>query len=166
MSMQRRRSIVLAIVTFLFMSVSTAQVTIKNPRNLDVPEQRVEMLHRIICRVVAEEFHISGKEVEGPVTLFLGEEREHTVVDESNGSYDIYLHRWDEAGFAISDTELSVQRILSRDRFRRIAREVIRRVNKAGPVNANALRGEGRSENSKSIGVVVAEPERENKEPP
>jgi len=33
------------IVSFLLMSVGTAQVTIKNPRNLAVPEQRVRVLH-------------------------------------------------------------------------------------------------------------------------
>ena len=148
------------------MSVSTAQVNIKNPRNLDVPEQRVQVLHRVICRVVAEEFHIRGRGVEGTVTLWLGEERQRTVVDERNGTFDIYLRRWDEAEFAISDTELAVQRMLSRDRFERIAREVIRRVNKTAPVNANALRGELRSADSNTIGVVVPEPERGNKEPP
>lgn len=147
MSPQMSRLIVLAIVTFLLMSVSTGQVTIKNPRNLHVPEQRVQMLHRIICRVVAEEFHIAEREAEGPVTLLLGEEHERTVVDERNGRFHIYLHRWDEAEFAISDTELAVQRMLSRHRFERIAREVIRRVNKIAP-------------------VVVPEPERNSKEPP
>src|SRR5262249_20580807 len=143
-----------------------AQVTIKNPRNLAVPEQRVRVLHRIICRVVAEEFHVRGSEVEGTVTLFLGEERQRTVVDERNGTFNIYLKRWDEAEFAISDTELAVQRMLSRDRFERIARKVIRRVNKTAPVNANALRGELPSADSNTIGVVVPQPERGNNEPP
>lgn len=152
------------IVSFLLISLGSAQVTIKNPQHLDVPEQRVQMLHRIICRVVAEEFHIAEREAEGPVTLLLGEEHERTVVDERNGH--IYLHRWDEAAFAISDTELAVQRMLSRHRFERIAREVIRRANKIAPVNANAARGELRSADSNSIGVVVPEPERNNKEPP
>jgi hypothetical protein len=124
------------------------------------------MLHRITCRVVAEEFHISEKEVEGPVTLLLGEEHERTVVDERNGSSHIYLRRWDEAEFAISDTELAVQRMLPQHRFERIAREVLRRVNKTAPVNAHALRGKSRSADSNSIGVAAPEPERNNKQPP
>src|SRR5215469_14116095 len=180
MSRQRRRPITLlatsplqvsvwsspAIVSFLLMSVGTAQVTIENPRNLAVPEQRVQVLHRVISRVVAEEFHIRGSEVEGTVTLWLGEERERTVVDERSGTFNIYLKRWDEVEFAISDTELAIQRMLSRDRFERIAREVIRRVDKTAPVNADALRGKSRLVDSNSIGVLVPEPEKGNKEPP
>jgi hypothetical protein len=40
--------------------VSTAQIMIDNPQHLDIPEQRAQVLHNIICRVVAEEFHIRG----------------------------------------------------------------------------------------------------------
>ena len=152
-------------ISVLFISFSAAQVTIQNPQNLDIPEQRVQTLHRIICRVVAEEFHIREAKVEGAVTLVLGEEEQRTVVNELSATFHIYLNRWDEVAFAISDTELAVQRMLSRDRFERIAREVIRRVNKTAPVNANTVRG-GRSTDSKSIGVVRPEPKRENKEPP
>src|SRR5215469_1154879 len=132
----------LVIVGFLFTSPGAAQVIIKKPRHLDVPEQRVQVLHQIICGVVAEEFHIRGGKVGGPVTLLLGEEPQRTVVDELNGTFNIYLKEWDEVAFAISDTELTVQRMLSKDRFERIAREVIRRLNETAPVNVDALRKE------------------------
>jgi hypothetical protein len=59
-------------VALLTASLSMAQVTIQNPQHLDVPEQRVQMLHHIICRVVAEEFHGRGGKSDGPVTLNLG----------------------------------------------------------------------------------------------
>lgn len=127
-----------------FSSLAAAEVTIKNPLHLDYPEQRVQMLHRIICRVVAAEFHVrTGKEI--PVTLVLGEAQQRTVVDELNDSAAIYLERWDEARFAIADTQLAVQRMLTRDRFERIARDVIQRVEAAAPISVNSLRSPKRA---------------------
>jgi hypothetical protein len=38
--------------------LSLAQVAIQNPQHLAVPEQQVQTVHNIICRVVAEEFHV------------------------------------------------------------------------------------------------------------
>jgi len=55
------------ILTLLLSSFGNAQMKIENPNRLDLPEQRVRMLHNIICRVVAEEFRIRsqlGPEVE------------------------------------------------------------------------------------------------------
>lgn len=130
-----------ALATPLLVSLlSVAQVTIQNPHRLDIPEQRVQILHRIICRVVADEFHVRASQVEGPVTLVLGEAKQPTIVDEVYGGHTIHLDRWNEVTFAISDTQLAVQRMLSEDRFERIASEVIRRVGQAAPVSANSLR--------------------------
>lgn len=125
---------------FLAGSLSAAQVTIQNPQHLAIPEQRVQVLHNLVCRVVAEELHIRESKVQGPVTVVLGERQERTVADEFNGVYTIYLEHWDETIFASSDVRLTIQRMAFRNHSQQMAREVIRRVNQVAPVNANALR--------------------------
>jgi hypothetical protein len=120
--------------------VSTAQIMIDNPQHLDIPEQRAQVLHNIICRVVAEEFHIRGGKVEGPVVLILGEQKEQSTADEFNRVYTIYLERWDEATFAISDIRLAVQRMVFRNHWERMAREVVRRAEQVSPVVADSMR--------------------------
>jgi hypothetical protein len=128
-----------SVLIVILSSVSLAQVTIQNPQHLEISAQRVQMLHNIICHVVAKEFHTRDSKVAGPVTLVLGEREERTVADEPNGISTFYLQRWDEATFAISDMRLAVLRMVSHDHWQPMAREVIRRVNEVAPVNANAV---------------------------
>jgi hypothetical protein len=45
---------------FLSGLLGEAQITVENPRHLDLPEQRAQMLYQIICHVVAEELHLRG----------------------------------------------------------------------------------------------------------
>ncbi|MGA8439864.1 MAG: hypothetical protein WB762_10370 [Candidatus Sulfotelmatobacter sp.] len=120
--------------------LSRAQVAIQNPQHLPIPEQQVETLHHIICRVVAEEFHAGQGRPEGSVILVLGEDQERTIADVAKGTFTIYLKHWDEATFAISDMQLTVQRVVSHDRWERMAREVIRRDRQITPISANALK--------------------------
>lgn len=117
-----------------------AQVTIQNPQHLEIPEQRVQVLHTLVCRVVAEELHIRESKVQGPVSLVLGERQERTVADEFNGAYTIYLEHWDETTFASSDVRLTIQRMASRNHSEQMAREVIRRVDLLFPVGRDGLR--------------------------
>jgi hypothetical protein len=121
-------------------TICAAQVTIQNPQHLEIPEQRVQALHRVICRAVADEFHVRGGRVEGPVLLVLRTGKEITVADEANGLYTIYLDHWDELTFTVSDLRLAVQRMVSSDRWQRMVEGVIHRVGKMSPVDAHALR--------------------------
>jgi len=117
-----------------------AQVTIQNPQHLEIPEQRAQVLHNIVCRVVAEDFHIRESNVQGPVTVVLGERQEHIVADEFNGVYTIYLEHWDETTFASSDVRLTILRMAFRNHSEQMAREVIRRVDLLFPLSADRLR--------------------------
>jgi hypothetical protein len=58
-----------------------AQVTIKNPDHLDVPEPKVQILIHTTCQVVAREFHIHKGEVEFPLVLVLGDPNERYTSD-------------------------------------------------------------------------------------
>ena len=124
----------------LFASSLYAQVTIQNPQHLEIPEHRVQILHNIVCRVVAEEFHIQESKVQGPVTVVLGEQQERTVADEFSGVYTIYLEHWDERTFASSDVRLMIQRMAFRNHSEQMAREVIRREELLFQVGADRLR--------------------------
>ena len=128
------------ILTLLLSSSGNAQIKIENPNHLDLPEQQVRMLHNIICRVVAEEFRIRGGKLEGPVTLIVGNGKAHGLADEVNGEFTIYLDHWDEPVFAMADMRLAVQRTLTQDRWNRMAREIIHRMNDVSPVTADKLR--------------------------
>ena len=127
-------------LTMLLCSLSAAQVIVQNPQHLEIPEQRVQMLHTTICRVVSEEFHTRRENAEGPLILVLGEETERSETDELHRAYTIYLNRWNQQTFVLSDLRLAVQR-LTRDRLGEMERKVIRRVNSIAPVDMNSLRG-------------------------
>lgn len=136
----------------LVSGLTWAQVSIKDPQHLDVPEQRVQVLHNVICRVVAREFRARTAETCGPVTVFLGQTKEGIAADELNGVFTIYLERWDEPAFAMADMRLAVQRLgLSQDRWKRMARVIINRVNQISPVSAKALQ--------KKNGSLLARPD-------
>jgi hypothetical protein len=98
------------------------------------------MLHNIICRVVAEEFRIRGDKLGGPVTLVVGYGKAHGLADEVNGEFTIYLDHWDEPVFAMADMRLAVQRTLTPERWNRMAREIIHRMNEVSPIIADKLR--------------------------
>jgi hypothetical protein len=116
-----------------------AHVTIENPHCLDVPAQRVQIVHEIVCRVVAEEFQVDEAKVDCRLRLVLGDNKERSAADETNGVFTVYLSNWDEPAFAISDMRLAVQRVVSRDRWQHMTHEIIRRVDRLAPVDARAL---------------------------
>lgn len=130
-----------AILVFLLVGpLGLAQVTVQNPQHLPLSELEVETLHNIVCRVVAEEFHVRPNRFGGTVILVLGADQEHTVADETKGTFTIYLKRWDEATFASSDLQLAVQRLVGRDRWQRMGEEALRRARQTIPIPANTLK--------------------------
>jgi hypothetical protein len=72
-------------------SLCLAQITIQNPQHLPVPEQQVQALHNIVCRVVAEDLHVHRGGLPSRVILVLGQDREVTVSDQANENFTIYL---------------------------------------------------------------------------
>lgn len=128
---------------FLVSCLGAAQVNIKKPKQVDVPVARVQQLHRVICRAVADEFRLKPSEVKGPVTLVLraGNESVGRAAPGRDEPFAIYLDHWGEAAFTATDMELSIQRLLSRDRRKKLIREVVRRIQQSGPISTNQLQG-------------------------
>ena len=48
----------ISLLLLLLVSSSFAQVSIKNPKHLAIPKDRVQIIFKTTCRVVAEEFHV------------------------------------------------------------------------------------------------------------
>jgi hypothetical protein len=121
-------------------SAALAQITVKNPANVPVPDNKPLVLFREACRVVAEEFHVpEPAELDFPLILVLGEPFRYTADDE-NQVYTIYLDHWDDTLFASSAVMLASHRVVTRERYRRMVVETVRRANRVSPVHADSLR--------------------------
>jgi len=122
-----------------------AQVTIRNPQSLPVPEAKAEALLHLGCQAVAEEFHVKNtKQLAFPLTLVLGGDEEHYSANEDKGEYTVYLKRWDEAKFASSVLRLAIWRMMPRRRRNQLVEEMLERATRTTPVDTGTLRNEQR----------------------
>jgi len=128
-------------LVFLAGTLVVAQITVENPQKLEWPEQRAQMLHRIICGVVGKQLHLHGNNAQFPVILVLGEPEQKIVVDEDRGIFKIYLSHWHEPSFAISDLQLVLQRGVVRRHWQPMVSEVVQRFQQVAPVSAGDLSG-------------------------
>ena len=130
-----------AALVLLACSPSLAQVTIENPKNLEVSPARVNLVFSMTCNIIAKEFHMrDSSKLEFPLTLVLGEPNEHYTADDNKGVYTIYLDDWNEAHFASSTLALVVHHLVSIVRQRELVREILLRSNRIAPVSSRELR--------------------------
>jgi hypothetical protein len=116
-------------------SVRGAQITIENPRNLPLKEERVTLLYTVVCQEVATAFHIRDyKTLEVPLTLILGEGRERYTFDHRDGSGTTYLQKWDETRLASVAVMIAFHHVLSDERFRRVVMKTLKRFESVSPV--------------------------------
>ena len=135
------RGSVLLLAFLGFAWVLAAQVTIENPKKLSVKEEEVNLLYTIVCQQVAQDFHVRDyKNLEPPLTLVLGEDRERYVIDHLTGAGTIYLHQWDEVHFASAAIMIAFHHVLSNDQFQEEGKNVLRRFSKIVPETISAAR--------------------------
>jgi hypothetical protein len=121
--------------------VRAAQVTIENPKRLPVKEEEVNLLYTMVCQQVAQDFHVRNyKNLESPLTLVLGEDRERYAIDHLTGAGTIYLHQWDEVHFASAAIMIAFHHVLSNDQFQEEGKNVLRRFSKIVPETISAAR--------------------------
>ena len=121
-------------------SAAFAQITVRNPNNLPFPDNKPQILLRTACQVVAEEFHIPDpSRLQFPLILVLGEPWHYTA-DEDNQIYTIYLERWDDTLFATSAMAIASHRVVTKDRYKKMVLEILRRANRISPVEPTDLR--------------------------
>src|ERR1700730_1045731 len=125
-------------------SLGIAQLTITNPKHLDLPEHRARVLLSETCRVVANEFHVHDpSDLEYSLTLVLGEKDEGYGID-NEGKVTLYLQQWSKNKFVDEATRLAVQSLANCERVQRLAREILRRSNRVLPVPQSNLRSPDR----------------------
>jgi hypothetical protein len=128
---------------FLFAnSLAFAQLTIDNPKHLDVPQEKAKVLLRLACRTVAKEFHSREQsKVEFDFRLVLGEKEERYGIDDKTGVPTLYLQQWNETKFATAAIRLAVQKSVDRNREERMISDILQRSEQIVSIPANKLRG-------------------------
>jgi hypothetical protein len=121
--------------------LGAAQVAIENPQKVKVKEVEVNLLYTMVCQQVARDFHVHNyKNLEAPLTLVLGEDRERYVIDHLTGAGTIYLQQWDEAHFASAAVMIAFHHVLTNDQFRVEVKNVLTRFSKTVPETLSAAR--------------------------
>jgi hypothetical protein len=135
------RFLVSALLLLAMKALSPAQLTVINPKHLDLPEDRARVLLIEASRVVANEFHVrNSSDVGYPLVLVLGEKDEGYGTD-SEGKVTLYLQVWRESKFVDAATRLAIQSLADRNRVHRLAKEVLERSDRIGPVSRRTLLG-------------------------
>ena len=115
-----------------------AQVTIQNPKNLPVDQERVALLYRMSCQEVAESFHIRDyAKLQYPLNVVLGEERERYEIDHKTGTGTIYIQRWEEVRFAGAAAMLAIDHVMSTEQFRAVVTKTLKRFRNTRPVTVS-----------------------------
>lgn len=129
------------LLILLVSSAMLGQVTVVNPKHLEFPKDKINLIFRIACKVVAEEFHVPEKaaESEFPLTLILGDPNERYTEDEQHHLYAVYLEQWNEEKFTVSAMRLAIQHMVPQSRRDKMAREILRRSNQVAPVAVTTL---------------------------
>jgi hypothetical protein len=135
------RYVLMAALVLLTGFSTQAQVTIVNPKHLDVPEGKVNILFHMTCEVLGEEFHyLKNDQIEFPAVLILGRSDDYISADSAKGVYAISLEKWDENMFTSAVITLGLYRIVPMDRRRRLVLEARRRSDLIAPVSISELR--------------------------
>lgn len=117
--------------------IAQAQVVIRNPQNLDVPQGKVNVIYTTTLRVLSETFDVGEISELYPVTLTLGADDERYVEDEDNKVDAVYLKAWDEKKFAISVMRLALEHLVNRECRNALVSEILTRSDVIAPVPAS-----------------------------
>src|SRR5262249_1257111 len=83
-------------------SFACAQLTIENPKHIDISDQRAQLIFLTTLRVVESEFHSAGSlENKFRLRLVLGQAAERFTIDDPLGNGSVYMERWNEGKFAV-----------------------------------------------------------------
>ena len=135
------------LASFVFLALFGAgnlragELTIENPKGLPVKQEEVSLLYTLVCQQVAETFHVKNyKDIEVPLTLVLGEERERYLIDHLTGAATIYLQQWNEPRFASAAVMIAFHHVLTNDQFQTVVTKALKRFSKIAPETVTTLR--------------------------
>lgn len=115
--------------------LSQAQLHIENQKGLPVPDARAQVIFRVACRTVGEEFHLKQHELTFPLTLIVGSPEDRYEDDHDAGIYRVYLKTWDERKFAVGVMRLAVVRMIGREQRDRLVWRILTRADAIAPVS-------------------------------
>lgn len=132
-----------AVVIFALASrCAFSQLTIENPRQLDVPEPQARILLQMSVEAVAKELRPAQKSnAVFPLRLVIGQQDERFGVDEKTGVPTLFLRQWDPVKFTTAAVKFAIQKSVRPERQEQIILEVMRRSKGIAPVSAAQLRG-------------------------
>jgi len=132
-----------AILIVLANSLAFAELTIDNPKHLDVPEEKARVLLRLACRAIAKEFHSREQlKAEFDFRLVLGEKDERYGINEQTGGSTLYLQEWNETKFTTAAIRLAMQKSIDRTREERMIFDILHRSEQVVSIPANKLLGD------------------------
>lgn len=121
-------------------SMSLAQLSFDNPKNLNLPEDQARWLLRMSCRAVADQLRLRESSVpQFEMRLVLSDEEEHFGYDEHTGVPTLFLHEWNGQKFATAAVRFAVEWSVSLSQQQRIISDVLRRFQETVPVPATHL---------------------------
>ncbi len=130
-----------AVLIIFANSLTFAQLTIDNPKHLDVPEEKGRVLLRLAWQAVAKEFHSSEQSMrEFDFRLVLGEKDERYGLDEPTGVPTLYLQQWNETKFTAAAIRLAVQKSIDRKREQQMISDILQRSEQIVSIPASKLR--------------------------
>lgn len=124
----------------LYSSDHSNELAVTNPQRLELPEERVRILHRLVKQVVKNYLRIRENEPEAPLVLVMGEEKEHFTLGSPEVGDAIYLKKWDESKFVASDVSLTVQHLVIAFGLTQMTQEISTRINQIATVDKRELR--------------------------
>jgi hypothetical protein len=135
-----KRLLLVAAMVLLTNAVGLAQVTIQNDKHRDLPKQKVDVLYRAACQVVAERFHVPPLQTQFQLTLVMGEVNERTYADNLLDVYKIYMDNWDEEKFVSTLVMIETYRLFRIQQHKEVVVEILRRASEMAPVSVADLR--------------------------
>ena len=106
-----------------------------------VAPRGLSLLYTLVCQQVAESYHVKNyKDIEVPLTLALGEERERYLIDHLTGAATVYLQQWNETRFASAAVMIAFHHVLTNDQFQVVVTKALKRFSKIAPETVTTLR--------------------------
>ena len=120
----------------LLVAPSAGQISIENPRSVDVYGDRAWVIYAAASEVVAEKFHRKHPaELQVPFKLVMGTAESSVFYDDVRGEYEIRLREWNDNEFAFCALRLTMQRLVTLQQRRELLTETLARARKRLPTS-------------------------------
>ena len=136
------RSCAATIIFALATPCAFSQLTIENPRHVDIPEAQARVLFQMSLQAVARELRPGQKtNAEFPLHLVIGQGEDRFGLDARTGVATLFLHEWDAVKFTTAAVRFAIQRSVQPEREEAMISEIVRHSQAVAPVSTAQLRG-------------------------